>query len=217
MSSNQGTTFGASVVAQPDEKAYMLPTGTTESPALTPAASRDSVALHDAPLSDNTPLPVHSPFYTHPPASHERVQSTPAKPAHLTSEKDLEYGDVTPYSGGAHNDEENPFSKKCAVGTSAQECTMWPTHQTLRQTRLADKKQRRQNRTCGCGMVKDRWAGLSKNQRLAIRILIALMVIGAIVGVAVGITRSVNGGVWSGKGASHEFDRGKGNGNGDGA
>jgi hypothetical protein len=28
---------------------------------------------------------------------------------------------------------------------------------------------------------------------------------------------SVNGGVWSGKGTSHEFDRGKGNGNGDGA
>jgi hypothetical protein len=82
---------------------------------------------------------------------------------------------------------------------------------------LADKKQRRQNRTCGCGMVKDRWAGLSKKQRLAIRILIAMAVIGAIVGVAVGITRSVNGGVWSGKGTSHEFDRGKGNGNGDGA
>jgi len=89
---------------------------------------------------------------------------------------------------------------------------MWPTHQTLRQNRLADKKQRRQNRTCGCGTVKDRWAAFSKKQRLAIRILIAMVVIGAIVGVAVGITRSVNGGVWSGKGTSHEFDRGKGNG-----
>jgi hypothetical protein len=199
MSSNQGTTFGASVVAQPDEKAYMLPTAATESPALTPAASRDSVA---APASDNTPLPPHSPFYTHPPASHERVESTPVKPVHLTSEKDLEYGDATPY----RHDEENPFSKKYAVGTSTQECTMWPTHQTLRQNRLADKKQRRQNRTCGCGMVKDRWAGLSKKQRLAIRILITMVVIGAIVGVAVGITRSVNGGVWSGKGTSHEFD-----------
>lgn len=202
MSSNQGTTFGASVVAQPDEKAYMLPTAATESPALTPAASRDSVAVHDAPIYDNTPLPPHSPFYTHPPASHERVESTPVKAAHLTSEKDLEYG--------ANQDEENPFSKKYAVGTSTQECTMWPTHQTLRQNRLADKKQRRQNRTCGCGMVKDRWAGLTKNQRLAIRILITMVVIGAIVGVAVGITRSVNGGVWSGKGASHEFDQSNG-------
>lgn len=203
MASNQGTTFGASVVAQPDEKAAMLPTAGVDSPALTPAVSRDSNTYHDATFSDNTPLPPHSPFYTHPPASHERVPAhqTPAKAA-LTSEKDLE--------SGVNDDDENPFSKKYAVGTSNQECTMWPTHQTLRQTRLADKKQRRQNRTCGCGTIKHHWAGYTKNQRLIIRIFIALLVIGAIVGVAVGITRSVNGGVWSNKG-THDFNRGKGN------
>lgn len=208
MSSNLGTTFGASVVAHPDEKAAMLPATTSDSPALTPAVSRDS-----ATFADNTPVPPHSPFYQHPPASHERVRSihqTPAKVAQPNLEKDLEYGNITPYSGVNNDDDENPFSKKYAVGASNQECTMWPTHQTLKQTRQADKKQRRDGRTCGCGMIRDRWAGYSKKQRLAIRIFIALLVIGAIVGVAVGITRSVNGGVWSGKGSSHEFDRGKG-------
>lgn len=211
MASNPQTTFGASVVAQPDEKAAMLPATGLDSPALTPTVSRDAATYHDATFSDNTPLPPHSPFYTHPPASHERVSAThqaPAKAAHITSEKDLEYGNVTPYTGA---DDDNPFSKKFAVGSTNQECTMWPTHQTLRQTRLADKKQRRQGRTCGCGTVKHHWAGYSKNQRLAIRILIALVVIGAIVGVAVGITRSVNGGVWSDKG-THDFNRGKGDG-----
>lgn len=208
MAPNQEPTFGASVVAQPDEKAAMLPSAGVDSPALTPTVSRETTAYHDATFADNTPLPPHSPFYTHPPASHERVPATHqalAKAAYLTSEKDLEYGNVTPYTGA--NDDENPFSKKLAVGSNNQECTMWPTHQTLRQTRLADKKQRRQGRTCGCGTVKHHWAGYTKNQRLAIRILIALVVIGAIVGVAVGITRSVNGGVWSDKG-THDFNRG---------
>jgi hypothetical protein len=212
MAHNQNPTFGASIVAQPDEKAAMLPTTGIESPALTPTVSREATAYHDATFSDNTPLPPNSPFYTHPPASHERVHQAPAKAAHLTSEKDLEYGNITPYTGAGNDDDENPFSKKFAVGSNQQECTMWPTHQTLRQTRLEDKKQRRAARTCGCGTLKHHWAGYSKNQRLAIRILIALVTIGAIVGVAVGITRSVNGGVWSDKG-THDFNRG-GNGNG---
>jgi hypothetical protein len=205
MASNEQTTFGASVIAQTDEKAAMLPTTGIDSPALTPTVSRDAADYHDATFSDNTPLPANSPFYTHPPASHERI-AAPAKPCHLTSEKDLEEGNMTPYTGA---DDENPFSKKFQVGSSNQECTMWPTHQTLRQTRLEDKKQRRSARTCGCGTVKHHWAGYTKNQRLAIRILIALVVIGAIVGVAVGITRSVNGGVWSDKG-THDFNRPKG-------
>lgn len=205
MPSNNQTTFGASVI-QSDEKNSMLPPPGFESPSLSPAISRDSNSFQE-----DKPLPPHSPFYQHPPASHERVQSihhTPAKLAPSNSEKDLEYGNVTPYS---HlTDEENPFSNKIAVGASNPECTMWPTHQTLKQTRMADKKQRRQGRTCGCGVVRDHWAECTKKQRLAIRIFIALLVCGAIVGVAVGITRSVNGGVWSGKGSSHDFNNGMG-------
>lgn len=207
MPSNEQTTFGASVVPQPDEKAGMLSTN-IDSPALTPTVSRDAAAYHDATFSDNTPLPPNSPFYTHPPASHERIAPAAVKPALADSEKDLECGNTTPYTMA---DDENPFSKKFQVGGSNQECTMWPTHQTLRQTRLEDKKQRRAARTCGCGTIKHHWAGYTKNQRWAIRILIALVVIGAIVGVAVGITRSVNGGVWSDKG-THDFNRGKGDG-----
>jgi hypothetical protein len=210
MSLNQETTFGASVVAQCDEKAVMLPPTGTDSPALTPTVSRETTTYHDATFSDNTPLPPHSPFYTHPPASHERVPTnhqTPAKAAHVACEKDLEYGNITPCTAANNDDDENPFSKKFAVGSNNQECTMWPTHQTLRETRLADKKQRRKGRTCACGTLKHHWAGYSKNQRLAVRILIALVIVGAIVGIAVGITRSVNGGVWSDKG-THDFNRG---------
>lgn len=210
MSSNQQTTFGASIVPQQqDEKAAMLPPPGFESPSLSPAISRASDTF-----DENKPLPPHSPFYQHPPASHEAVPTihqTPKKAAHPNSEKDLEYGNVTPYSG-ITADDENPFSKQYAVGAGNQECTMWPTQQTLKQNRLADKRQRRQKRTCGCGRVKDHWAALSKKQRMLLRILIALVVCGAIVGVAVGITRSVNGGVWSGKGSSHEFDQGRGDG-----
>lgn len=85
---------------------------------------------------------------------------------------------------------------------------MWPTHQTLKQTRLQDKRTKRQGRALGFGSVRHRWAACTKTQRMIIRIFVALLVCGAIVGVAVGITRSVNGGVWSGKGSSHDFNRG---------
>ena len=181
---------------------------TIESPALTPTVSRDVAAYHDATFSDNTPLPPNSSFYTHPSASYERIAPAAVEPALATSEKDLECGNATPYTMA---DDENPFSKKFQVGSSSQECTMWPTRQTLRQTRLEDKKQRRAARTCGCGTIKHHWAGYTKNQRWALRILIALVVIGAIVGVAVGITHSVNGGVWSDKG-THDLNHGKGGG-----
>lgn len=206
MSSNQQTTFGASIVPQNEEKDAMLPPPGLQSPSLSPAISRDSDTFEE-----NKPIPPHSPFYQHPPASHERVPSittTPAKTAQPHSEKDLESGNVTPYSGLTTQDEENPFSNKIAVGANNQECTMWPTHQTLKQTRLQDKRTRRQGRALGFSSIRHRWAACTKTQRMIIRIFVALLVCGAIVGVAVGITRSVNGGVWSGKGSSHDFDRG---------
>ncbi len=75
---------------------------------------------------------------------------------------------------------------------------MWPSKQTLVESRKAEKKKRRQNQTCGnlVGPVVDRWGRLTKKQRLWVKIALALFVLGVVVAIAVGITVAVNGTVY---------------------
>lgn len=196
MASNN-TTFGASVVPSPSEETTtMLAPRTLDSPALTPAVSHDSF---------DKPVPPYSPFYQHPPASHERVPQqqtsllqTPTK-SHQVFEKDIESGMGTPLST---NNDSNPFASKYCVDAN-KECTMWPSRKQLEQDRLDDKKRKFKGRTCG--ELKHQWAQCSKKQRLLIQLLIALFLAGAAVGIAVGITKAVGGGVWSGNGESHDI------------
>lgn len=183
MPSNQSATFGGCVVSPADEKAAMLPPSGLDSPVLTPVMSRDFDACRGT--KSLSPL---SPFYQHIPASHERIETT--RPVHsgaarLNSEKDFEYGTATHYSNA---DEENTFSQKINVFARSQECTVWPTTQMLRRNRAAEKKQHHQGCSiCGWEIVKDRWAGCTKWQKLTARMFITLVVIGSIVGVAVGL------------------------------
>ena len=74
---------------------------------------------------------------------------------------------------------------------------MWPSKQTLIQEKQAEKKKRRNEQCCGgCAPVRDRWAGLTKKQKLLIKIGIALFVVGVAVAIAVGISVAVNGTVY---------------------
>lgn len=193
------TNFGASVVPSPSEETTtMLPPRTLDSPALTPAVSHDSF---------DKPVPPYSPFYQHPPASHERVPEgqkqtpllqTPTK-SHQVYEKDIESGMHTPLSA---NNDTNPFASKYNVEGN-KECTMWPSRKQLEQDRLADKRRRLTGRTCG--ELKHKWVQCSKKEKLIAKLLLTLFLAGAAVGIAVGITKAVGGGVWSGNGESHDF------------
>lgn len=74
---------------------------------------------------------------------------------------------------------------------------MWPSKQTLIQSRKAEKKKRRDGKMCGgCGPVRDFWARFTKQQKLLIKIAFALFMIGVVVAIAVGITVAVNGTVY---------------------
>lgn len=194
MASNT-TTFGASVVPSPNEESTMLAPRTLDSPALTPAVSHDSY---------DKPVPPYSPFYQHPPASHERVPQqtsllqTPTKSHQGYFEKDVESGMGTPLS----TNDANPFASKYSVDAN-KECTMWPSRKQLEQDRLDEKKRRFKGRRCG--ELKHQWAQCSKKQRLLVQLLIAFFLAGAAVGIAVGITKAVGGGVWSGDGESHDI------------
>lgn len=197
------TTFGASIVPNSHPASNELdkePLANEGAVDLTPSVSRESLA---ASYTEHRPLPPHSPFYQHPPASHELVDATHGRnpnTKHLdvgALEKHLPSGDVTPLSAT----DENPFCSKISVGAN-KECTMWPSRQTLVQTKMAEKKQRWASRTCACGHLQHRWSTMHKRQRLLIRLAIGLLLVGAMIGIGVGISRAVHGSYYSGNGNS---------------
>lgn len=78
---------------------------------------------------------------------------------------------------------------------------MWPSRTTLMQSKLADKRRKRDSRRCGAvrGAVQDAWGARSKKQKLSAKIVLAVVVCGIMVAIGVGITNAVHGGVWSGE------------------
>ncbi|KAF2857084.1 hypothetical protein K470DRAFT_159232 [Piedraia hortae CBS 480.64] len=106
-------------------------------------------------------------------------------------ETDMESGAATPLS----INDENPFTNKVSV--DIKECRMWPSRQTLVQQRQEEKRRRRADKgLLSCAPIKDRWSNLSKRQRLAIRIVMAVLVVGILIAVGVGISAAVNGTYW---------------------
>lgn len=75
---------------------------------------------------------------------------------------------------------------------------MWPTKETLREKAKAHRVQEQQ-RQWGGGL-KTKWEGMTKKQRLWIRVLTLLLIVALAVGLGVGISKAVNGGVYAGKG-----------------
>ena len=137
----------------------------------------------------------YSAFYKHPDArrSLDTDAATPTK-THLdvtTYERDLESG--APLSAATTQQ----LAKTSVDGRvkEAKECTMWPSRQAVLDKRRAHKRRK------GCNLFK----GLSSKQRLWIKIIIAMLVVGAAVGLGVGISRAVGGGVWAGDGRSKEI------------
>lgn len=195
MASN--TTFGATIVPTPrtDHERIHTPRTLLDSPALTPAVSHDDMVDY---LGEK-PAPPHSPFYTHPPSSNEVVRmSKSATRSQSHFEKDVESGVETPLS---HSDGFSPFSKNLAV-QSQTECTMWPSKQTLKQQHQATKSGKRSKRVYA--PVMNAWSNCTKRQRLLIKIVIALFVIGAAVGLGVGISVAVKGAYYTGDGKSQQ-------------
>lgn len=75
---------------------------------------------------------------------------------------------------------------------------MWPSRQTLLQSRMAEKKRKRETKWCGgCGPVKDYWATYTPRQKLLIKILLALLVVGAATAIGVGISIAVHAPVYA--------------------
>ncbi|KAI6790720.1 hypothetical protein KC363_g3565 [Hortaea werneckii] len=204
MSNNpQAPTFGATIVPtspdllRPSQDDILRPPQMLDSPALTPSTSHEDMA----PAYSEKPIPPHSPFYQHPPASFERIHSRQTSKNHLgVYEKDLE-------SGGAGTnlatpltmpDDDNPFTSRISIDAN-KECRMWPSRQTLTQQRAAQKTKRRAARGwAGCAPLREWWTTrFTKRQRLWIQIAIAFVLVGVAVAIGVGISIAVHGSYYS--------------------
>ena len=186
--------FGASIVSPDREtRSSLLPA--CDSPSVTPAVSQENLDASGA--TTRTPQP-------------SSTATTPPPVARL-AEKDLEACTSTLHAdaddaGEASAPYQHPFTCKVSVDCNKED-RMWPSKQTLLQRRQADQKRKRAKKTCGgcTGPVVERWQALSKRQRLAIQLIMAVLLLGAVVGIAVGITVSVNGTVYVGSDESRRI------------
>ena len=200
-SHDTSTTFGASIVPTAQTNAddqITLPQPIFDSPVLTPAASREDLT----PEFSERRVPPHSPFYQHTPDSFERGHSRQnSRSVVAVNEKDLETGVRTPLAPYT----EHPFASKVSVDCN-KECRMWPSKQTLIQSREAEKKRKRDQKLCGgCGPVVDFWGRFTKRQKLFIKIGLVVFVLGVIAAIAVGISIAVNGTVYAGNGQTESI------------
>lgn len=184
MASSNGTTFGASIVPveQRDGDRAAPPISVFDLPAVTPAASHEDLPASNEPQQH---IPPSSPFYQSP---------TLLEPTHVrpSTEKDLEAGVTTQL--GAQDD--NPFTSKVSVDYS-KECAMWPSKHTLIQNKKAEQRRKRGTKHCGgCGPLVDFWARFNARQKLIIKIVTALFLIGVAIAIGVGISLAVNGTVY---------------------
>jgi len=169
--------FGAEVLPSPERS----PISSTSRPHLTvePIAENSSVSVNSqcpTPKEEYDPTSTHpfSPFYSHPTTrtSFEQLKSTSAVAIKIY-ETDLEAGSPNRCS----NSQPLPCTK---------DCTAWPGKQHLRQKSLAMKKSR------VCSPLRN----LSKRQRLWVKILIGIFIVGVAVGVGIGISKATGTGVW---------------------
>ncbi|KAL9122392.1 MAG: hypothetical protein Q9187_001058 [Circinaria calcarea] len=116
-----------------------------------------------------------SPFYSHPTTRTSFEQHKCESKTNIQIyEKDLEAGS-TPH---IRQSSEPPRSVK--------ECTVWPgRHQLL-------EKSHEMERSKGCSPLRR----LNKKQKTWVKILIAMMIVGAAVGIGVGVSKAVGAGVW---------------------
>ena len=196
---NTSTTFGAVIVPKAQNNAndeITPPRPVFESPALTPAVSREDLT----PEFSERRIPPHSPFYQHPSDSFERGHSRQNSNV-VVNEKDLESGLRTPLAPYT----EHPFTGKVSVDCN-KECRMWPSKQTLIQSRKEEKKRKRDQKMCGgCGPVLDFWARFNKRQKLFMKIALVVFLLGIIAAIAVGITIAVNGTVYVSQGQTESI------------
>lgn len=171
--------YGLEILPSPEPS----PATTPSRPQLTaPHPSMDSAMVFDCPTptEDYDPTSTHpfSPFYSHPTTrtSLEQLKNcSTSNVAIKVYETDLESGSRTRFS----------MEPPSSIMTKGR-CKVWPDRHQLVQQSIAKKQSR------GCYP----WSKLSKKQKMWVKILTALCIVGAAVGIGIGVSLYVHAGVY---------------------
>ncbi len=173
MSLNEKPTIGAEVVQQP-KSTYL----TLEKPSLDYASAQSLTSTVDqshSPAEEYDPTSSHpfSAFYSHPTTRTSLEQHKSESKVNIKIyEQDLEAGSrIVPSS-------DIPRMKK--------DCTVWPGKRQLLEKRM------KMERNKGCNPMRN----LSKRQKLWIKVLIAMIIVGAAIGLGIGISKATGSGVF---------------------
>jgi len=176
MSLNEKPTMGAAVVeSQPQPKPTYLAIG---KPSLDNASAQSLASTVDqshSPVEEYDPTSSHpfSAFYSHPTTRTSLEQYKSESKVNIKIyEQDLEAGSrIVPSSD---------------ISRTKTECTVWPGKRQLIEKRMKMERNR------GCNPMRN----LSKKQKLWIKILIAMVIVGAAVGLGIGISKATGSGVF---------------------
>ncbi|MCJ1353644.1 MAG: hypothetical protein MMC33_003631 [Icmadophila ericetorum] len=117
-----------------------------------------------------------SAFYSHPTTRTSFEQLKIESKTHIEIyEKDLELG-TTPMR----------VSTEPINSPRNKDCSVWPGQERLLQQHLATKRKR------GCHPMRN----LSKQQKLFVKLVIAVLIVGGAIGIGIGISKAVGAGVW---------------------
>ena len=175
MSSSQNLLVGAHVVpststngiARDHPRMSLEPSKYTPSPSQVPT-----------PTEEYDPTSTHpfSAFYSHPTTRTSFEQHKSESKTNINVyEKDLELGSPSPR-----------IRQSLDPARSVHSCTVWPARRQLLEKHIAMKKSE------GCSPMRN----LSKKQRLWVKILIALLIVGGAIAIGVGVSKAVGAGVW---------------------
>ncbi|MCJ1288824.1 hypothetical protein MMC34_000354 [Xylographa carneopallida] len=172
--------FGMEVLSSPEPSPATTPTRPSLALQAPPPFEQHLMASQcPTPTEEYDPTSTHpfSAFYSHPTTrtSFEQLKSaSTANVAIKVYETDLESGSRT------------RFSSEPPASIANKECSVWPRHHQLVRKNKALKQSR------GCSPLSK----LSKKQKLLVKILIALFIVGAVTAIAVGVSKAVNAGVY---------------------
>jgi len=125
------------------------------------------------------------------------VASSPTHPAYNLASSPITAQTTRNVSSSHLLSSSNEKLPGLTISPTQPDAAAWPTRQDLLQEKRAISKQK-----CNglVGRVKRVNLGLSRKQKMWMKILVGLLVVGLAIGLGVGISRAVGGGVWGKKG-----------------
>ena len=147
--------------------------------------------LHNEKISSERETSPFSPFYNPNPTrrSLEAQKSESKQNINVISstyDTDIE-ACLTQQKTGAGSSSKGALLKS---KSRKDDCPVWPGQQQMKKKKKMMRKERGKHNLCG-------WmAGMSKTTQMWIKILIALLVIGAAIGIGIGVSKAVGGGIW---------------------